>query len=250
MLAAGADLPFKQVQVTRDDLALLQYTGGTTGPSKGAMLSHDNVLSNISQTYRHDPEIFVEGKETIVTAIPLYHIFALTVNFMMYFGCGGRNILITNPRDMDAFVAAIKDAEFSVITGVNSLFAGLSQHPDFRSGNFTRLKTSINGGTAALEATSDKWQEITGVPLCQGYGLSETSPVLTLAKSGATHFTGHIGNALPDTLIKILDGDDHEVARGERGELVAKGPQVTEGYYQRSEATAEAFTSDGFFPNG
>ncbi len=249
-VAAGDGVACEPARVARTDLALLQYTGGTTGPSKGAMLSHHNVLSNIAQSYTHAPEIFRPDEEVIVTAIPLYHIFALTVNFMMYVGCGGRNVLITNPRDMDSFVASVKDSGFSVITGVNSLFAGLSMHPDFPNSDFSRLKAAINGGTAAMEATSDKWQGITGVPLIQGYGLSETSPVLTLAKPDVSSFTGHIGTALPDTEIRLLDGDDADVPLGERGELVARGPQVTRGYYERPEATKEAFTRDGFFRTG
>jgi len=249
-LTQGAEMVFEPVKVARDDLALLQYTGGTTGPSKGAMLTHHNVLSNAAQAYRADPNIFVDGQEVIVTAIPMYHIFALTVNFIMYVGCGGTNVLITNPRDMDAFVGSLKGAGFSVMTGVNSLFAGLSLHPEFPQTDFSRVKACINGGTAAMEATSDKWQSIVGVPLIQGYGLSETAPILTLAQSGETVFTGHIGTAVPDTEIKLLDADDNEVPLGERGELVARGPQVTRGYYQRPEATAEAFTSDGFFRTG
>ncbi len=250
VLAQGAGMAFSPVGMDRGDLALLQYTGGTTGPSKGAMLTHDNVLSNIAQCYEQDPNIFMDGEEVIVTAIPLYHIFALTVNFMMFVGCGGMNVLITNPRDMGAFVGSIKDAGFSVMTGVNTLFAGLMMHPEFSQTDFSRVKACINGGTAAMAATSDKWQGVTGHPLIQGYGLSETSPVLTLALSGAQAFTGHIGGAVPGTEIKLLDDQDEEVALGERGELVARGPQVTQGYYQRAEATKEAFTDDGFFRTG
>lgn len=249
-LLEGATLPFEPVTLERGALALLQYTGGTTGPSKGAMLTHNNVLSNAAQSYEQDPNIFLDGEEVIVTAIPMYHIFALTVNFIMYVGCGGKNVLITNPRDMGAFVASIKTSGFSVLTGVNSLFAGLTMHPEFPETDFSNLKACINGGTAAMEATSDKWQSITGKPLIQGYGLSETSPVLTLALSDETKFTGKIGGAVPNTEIKLIDADDKEVPLGERGELVARGPQVTSGYYQREDATKDAFTSDGFFRTG
>ena len=249
-LSTGSEVSFNPVEITRDDLAFLQYTGGTTGPSKGAMLTHGNILSNIAQTYEMDPNITREGKETVVTAIPMYHIFALTVNFMMYAGCGGHNVLVTNPRDMDSFVAAVKDSGFTIITGVNTLFAGLTMHPDFVSANFSNLNASINGGTAALEATSDRWQSITGLPLIQGYGLSETSPVLTLTLSSVRTFTGKIGQALPHTDIKLLDDSDHEVPIEEPGELVAKGPQVMTGYYNQPEATANAFTSDGYFRTG
>lgn len=250
VVAQGEKLSLSPVDTKREDLALLQYTGGTTGPSKGAMLSHHNVLSNIAQAYEHNPDTFVDGEEVIVTAIPMYHIFALTVNFMMYAGCGGNNVLITNPRDMDAFVASIKNCGMTMITGVNSLFGGLCMHPDFPNADFSRLKAAINGGTAAMAATSDKWQSITGKPLIQGYGLSETAPILTLALHDETKFTGHIGTGVPGTEIKLLDGDDKEVAQGERGELVARGPQVTSGYYNRPDATKEAFTADGFFRTG
>ena len=249
-LTAGDEAEFQPVAITRDDLAFLQYTGGTTGPSKGAMLNHGNILSNIAQTYEMDPNITREGKEVVVTAIPMYHIFALTVNFMMYAGCGGHNVLVTNPRDMDSFVAAIKNSGFTTITGVNTLFAGLTMHPDFVNVDFSALNVSINGGTAALEATSDKWQSITGLPLVQGYGLSETSPVLTLTLSSVKTFTGKIGQALPHTDIRLLDEADNEVPVGDPGELVAKGPQVTRGYYNKPEVTASAFTTDGYFRTG
>lgn len=249
-LKEGVDLEFHPVDVSRGDLAFLQYTGGTTGPSKGAMLTHGNVLSNISQFYEFLPELSCEGVETVVTAIPMYHIFALTVNFLCYVGCGGRNILITNPRDMASFVSSIKDSRFTMITGVNTLFAGLMLHPDFVNVDFSGLKASVNGGTAALEATSNKWQAITGLPLIQGYGLSETSPVLTIMSPAIRTFTGNVGPALPGTDIKLLDDQDQQVPVGERGELVAKGPQVTSGYYNKPEATAAAFTSDGYFRTG
>jgi long-chain acyl-CoA synthetase len=249
-LVAGADLVFQSVAISRDDLAFLQYTGGTTGPSKGAMLSHGNILSNLAQVYEMDPAITREHVEIVVTALPMYHIFALTFNFLMYVGCGAHNILITNPRDMDSFVESIKASGFTVINGVNTLFAGLSAHPDFVNVDFSNLTASINGGTAALEATSDKWQSITGLPLIQGYGLSETSPILTLTLSSVRTFTGQIGQAVPQTHIKLLDDMDNEVPVGERGELVAKGAQVTKGYYNQPEVSAQAFTPDGYFRTG
>ncbi len=249
-LSMGAGLEFQSVAIIRDDLAFLQYTGGTTGPSKGAMLSHGNLLSNIAQLYEMCPEITRENEEVIVTALPLYHIFALMMNFLSYAGCGSHNVLITNPRDMDSFINAIKQSGFTVINGVNSLFAGLMMHPEFAQVDFSRLKACINGGTAAMESTSDKWQSFTGLPLIQGYGLSETSPVLTLASPSERIFTGKIGKALPQTHIKLVDSEDNEVAVGERGELVARGPQVMQGYYQKPEVTAEAFTLDGYFRTG
>lgn len=249
-LRLGAKLDYSDPGISREDLAFLQYTGGTTGPSKGAMLTHDNILSNMAQYYECSSKICREGQEVIVTAIPMYHIFALVVNFLIYAGCGSRNVLITNPRDMDSFVKSVKNSGFSVITGVNALFAGLMAHPDFASSDFSNLTACVNGGTAAMEATSDKWQSITGLPLIQGYGLSETSPILTFTSSSVRTFTGKVGTAFPRTDIKLLDNEDQEVAIGLRGELVAKGPQVTQGYYEKPEATAAAFTDDGYFRTG
>lgn len=249
-LSIGEGLEFRSVAITRDDLAFLQYTGGTTGPSKGAMLTHDNLLSNIAQLYEMFPDMTCENEEVIITALPLYHIFALMVNFLSYAGCGSHNVLITSPRDMDGFVSSIKQSGFTVINGVNALFSGLMMHPEFTQVDFSKLKACVNGGTAGMESTSDKWQSITGLPIIQGYGLSETSPILTFTQSSVRTFTGKIGKAVPQTHIKLLDGDDNEVPVGERGELVAKGPQVTQGYYQKPEVTAEAFTPDGYFRTG
>jgi long-chain acyl-CoA synthetase len=249
-LTIGNGIEFQAVTVTRDDLAFLQYTGGTTGPSKGAMLSHGNLLSNIAQLYEMRPDITRENEEVIVTALPLYHIFALMMNFLSYAGCGSHNVLITNPRDMGSFISAIKQSGFTVINGVNTLFAGLMMQSEFAQVDFSRLKACINGGTAAMESTSDKWQDFTGLPLTQGYGLSETSPVLTLASADERSFSGKIGKAVPQTHIKLIDDEDNEVAVGERGELVAKGPQVMQGYYHKPEVSAEAFTSDGYFRTG
>lgn len=249
-LATGADLQFRPVTIGRDDLAFLQYTGGTTGPSKGAMLTHGNMLSNIAQSYERISDTTREMEEVIVTALPMYHIFALGVNFLTYAGCGSHIVLITNPRDMDSFISAIKDIGFTTMTGVNSLYAGMMTHPDFENVDFSRLKACVNGGTAGLEATSDKWQSITGIPLIQGYGLSETSPVLTYTLAKVRTFTGKIGPAYPNTDIKLLDDEDNEVPTGERGELVAKGPQVTKGYYNQPEASAAAFTDEGYFRTG
>ena len=249
-LTIGADLEFRPVAISRDDLAFLQYTGGTTGPSKGAMLTHNNVLSNIAQTFERIPDISREAKEVIVTAIPLYHIFALTVNFLSFAGCGSHNVLITNPRNMNSFIGSIKDSGFTVITGVNTLFAGMMTHSDFVNVDFSNLQACINGGTAGMEATSDKWQGITGLPIIQGYGLSETSPILTWTSPSVRTFTGKIGQAFPNTDIKLIDDEDNEVPTGEPGELVAKGPQVTKGYYNQPEVSAAAFTADGYFRTG
>jgi len=249
-LAAGRGVADDLPAIGRDDLAFLQYTGGTTGPSKGAMLSHGNVLANIEQTLDRLPEVYVEGEEVVVTALPLYHIFALTANFLSYAAVGARNVLITNPRDMDSFVAAIRDVGLTRINGVNTLFAGLTQHPDFDKIDFSRLKMAIGGGTATLKVTSDCWQKMAGKPILEGYGLSETSPILTVNDWDETEFTGTIGRALKDTDIRILGDDDRDVPDGERGELVCRGPQVFAGYWNRPEATDDAFTAEGYFRTG
>lgn len=249
-LEKGADLPFSDPDVSRQDLAFLQYTGGTTGPSKGAMLTHDNLLQNVDQAYGISHSVMVEREEIIVTALPMYHIFALMVNFICYTGFGAKNIMITNPRDMDQFVGAIKDAGFTRINGVNTLYAGLMLHPELPNVDFSKLKMALAGGTATMQAVSEKWQGITGKPILEAYGLSETSPALTLSDPAWTHFTGTVGLAVKNTDIRLLDDEDNEVAAGERGELVCKGPQVTQGYYNRPDANREAFTADGYFRTG
>jgi len=249
-MAGGADMAFAPVDITRDDLAFLQYTGGTTGPSKGAMLTHGNLLANVEQTFDMAHSVMVEGDEVMVTALPLYHIFALMVNFLCYTGFGARNILISNPRDMNQFIDVIRESRFTRINGVNTLYAGMMLHPAFPTIDFSRLKQAVGGGTATMQAVSDKWEGFTGKPILEGYGLSETSPVLTMCPPEWTEFTGTIGLALKDTDIRILDGDDREVADGERGELVCRGPQVFQGYYNRPNANAAAFTQDGYFRTG
>ncbi len=249
-LEQGAGAGFSPVAVGRQDLAFLQYTGGTTGPSKGAILTHDNILANIRQTYGVARSAMVEREEIMVTALPMYHIFALTVNFLCYTGFGCKNILITNPRDMGQFIGAIKNIGFTRINGVNTLYAGMMLHPEFPEIDFSRLKWAVGGGTATMQAVSDKWQGFTGKPLLEGYGLSETSPVLTMCPPDWTAFTGTIGYPVEDTEIKLLDDKDVEVPDGERGEMVCRGPQVSQGYYNRPEASKAAFTSDGFFRTG
>lgn len=250
-LEAGAKADFSPAGVTREDLAFLQYTGGTTGPSKGAMLTHGNVLENILQIHDHNPETFADGEEIIITALPLYHIFGLAVNFFSQAAFGGLNVLIMNPRDLDGFVRQIMDAGMTRINGVNTLYAGLLQHPDIAKVDFSRLKMALGGGTATLKATSDAWERLTGMPILEGYGLSETSPVLASNQFGQTRFTGTVGVALRDTELKVVDEvTGEEVAAGERGELVARGPQVTSGYWNKPEATREAFLPGGFFKTG
>jgi long-chain acyl-CoA synthetase len=249
-LAEAAALTFQPVSITRDDMSFLQYTGGTTGPSKGAVLTHGNILCNLDQFFDRLGSITEEGKEIIVTALPMYHIFALVGNFMCYTCCGGKNIMITNPRDMDGYIKTIMNSGFTRINGVNTLYAGMMLHPDFAKVDFSNLKMALSGGTACMEAVSDKWKAFTGKPILEAYGLSETSPALTISDPSWTDFTGTIGAAVKDTEIKLLDDDDNEVPDGERGELVCRGPQVFGGYYKKPDANASAFTADGFFRTG
>ena len=248
-LAEGADLPFTPVPSSGDDLLFLQYTGGTTGASKGAALSHRNLVANTEQFKAFMPEAIRPGQEVVVTALPLYHIFALMVNFIAYYSMGAENWLVTNPRDMDGFVDIFKQARCTVFTGVNTLFAGLAAHPRIKEVDFSTLRLAIGGGSAVLPVTSGRWKALTGKDILQGYGLSETSPVLTLNPLAAG-FSGTVGLPFPSTDIKLLDEADNEVAIGEAGEICAKGPQVMKGYWQKPDANAVAFTADGYFRTG
>lgn len=252
VLKQGAQHTFNAPTIKNEDLAFLQYTGGTTGVSKGAMLSHRNIVANLEQSCA-----WMEGgglnddeqQEIVITALPLYHIFALTINLLVMTKIGAKNILITNPRDMDGFLKEIGKYQFTVITGVNTLFVGMLNHPKFASLDFSRLKFGFGGGMAVQKFTSEKWAEVTNSPLCEGYGLTETSPVLTgnpLRDGGKDIRVGYIGVPVPSTHIKILDDDGNEVPVGERGELCAKGPQVMQGYWQNEEATKNCFAGDYF----
>jgi long-chain acyl-CoA synthetase len=249
-LAEGAKLPLASPELDGDDLLFLQYTGGTTGLSKGAALSHRNLVANTEQFRAFMPDALRPGAETIVTALPLYHIFALMVNFITYFSIGAENYLVPNPRDMKGFVATLKQARCSVFTGVNTLFGGLLMQPDIGEVDFSRLRVSIGGGAAVLPTTSEKWKALTGKDILEGYGLSETSPVLTLNPMTGGGFSGTVGLPLPSTDIRLLGEEEREVALGEPGEVCARGPQVMKGYWQKEEANAAAFTSDGYFRTG
>jgi len=249
-LDEGAKLSFKPVALGGDDLLFLQYTGGTTGLSKGAALSHRNLVANVEQFKSFMPDNMRPGEEVIVTAIPLYHIFALMVNFITYFTVGVDNWLVPNPRDFDSFIDTMKKARPSVFMGVNTLYAGLVAHPKSREVDWSNLRLAGGGGAAVIRAVSDKWQAMTGNFIREGYGLSETSPVLSFNPASVQNFTGTTGLPLPSTDIKLLDDDGNEVAIGESGEIVAKGPQVMNGYWQKPEANAAAFTADGYFRTG
>ncbi|MEZ5650002.1 MAG: AMP-binding protein [Burkholderiaceae bacterium] len=249
-LAQGATLPFTPVTLAPDDLLFLQYTGGTTGLSKGAALSHGNLLANVAQFSTFMPEALRPAEEVIVTAIPLYHIFALMVNFISYFQAGAENWLVANPRDMDAFVATLGQARPTVFTAVNTLFAGLTMHPKTAEVDWSRLHLAVGGGAAIIPTVSARWQAITGQFIREGYGLSETSPVLTFNPAAVTEFSGTTGLPVPSTDIKLLDDNDREVGIGEAGEVCTKGPQVMAGYWEKPQANAEAFTADGYFRTG
>ena len=249
-LADGADLEFTSVPLDGDDLLFLQYTGGTTGLSKGAALSHRNLVANTEQFKAFLPEALPEGKAVVVTALQLYHIFALMVNFISTFSRGAENWLVPNPRDMDAFVDILAQSRPTLFTGVNTLFGGLVAHPRIGEVDFSRLRYTIGGGAPVLPVTSERWKAVTGTHILEGYGLSETSPVLTLNLPGQASFSATVGRPLPSTDIRLLDDDGRQVPAGESGEVCARGPQVMRGYWDKPEANAAAFTADGYFRTG
>jgi long-chain acyl-CoA synthetase len=246
----GSSLNFEEPKVERTDLMFLQYTGGTTGLSKGAMLTHDNIIANVLQVYEFNKTDLVLGEELIVTAIPLYHIFALVVNSMCFFTVGAKNVLITNPRDMPGFVNTWSKYQVTAFSGVNTLFNGLLHTEGFEQLDFSRLHLSLGGGAPVQLAVSDKWQAVTGKRITEGYGLSETSPVLTVNGEKDGVYIHGIGIPVPSTDITIRDEDDNILRDGETGELCAKGPQVMPGYWNNPEATAESMTADGYFKTG
>jgi long-chain acyl-CoA synthetase len=249
-LAEGAKLPFTPVELSGGDLLFLQYTGGTTGLSKGASLSHRNLVANVEQFKAFMPDDLRPGAEVIVTAIPLYHIFALMVSFITYFSVGADNWLVPNPRDFDAFIDTMNKARPSIFMGVNTLYAGLVAHPKSKEIDWSNLRLAGGGGAAVIGAVSDRWLALTGTFIREGFGLSETSPILSFNPASVQSFTGTTGLPLPSTDIKLLDEDNREVGIGEAGEIVAKGPQVMSGYWQKPEANASAFTADGYFRTG
>ncbi|MCA6073525.1 AMP-binding protein [Fulvivirga sedimenti] len=240
----GEKLSFDPVDISLDDLAFLQYTGGTTGVSKGAQLSHGNVLAHTRQTRLwFTPLLKASEQDVMITAIPLYHIFALTVNGMLMWRVGAKNILITNPRDMKGFIKELKKHPFTLMTGVNTLFNGLLSQPDFKNVDFSHLKGTIGGGMAVQDFVATKWQDVTGTPLVEGYGLSETSPVLSCNPLDGTHRMGTIGLPTPGTEMAIFDEKGKMLDQGEVGEICARGPQVMRGYWNKD-------NSDVFFPGG
>ncbi len=254
-IAKGTRGTLKKAQIKPDDIALLQYTGGTTGVSKGAVLLQRNIIANVLQSEAwNDPvmkKVPAGEQSTSVCALPLYHIFAFTVNMMLSMRTGGKTILIPNPRDIPAVLKELSKHTFHSFPAVNTLFNGLANHPDFGTVNWKNLKASVGGGMAVQGAVAKLWLEKTGCPICEGYGLSETSPSASCNPMTATEYSGTIGVPLPSTYMKLLDDDGNEVTElGQPGEIAIKGPQVMAGYWQRPDETAKVMTADGFFKSG
>jgi len=253
-LSSGRGKALTPVELGRDDIAFLQYTGGTTGVSKGATLTHGNILANVQQTSHWvEPAYAARGKPEQITymcALPLYHIFALTVNSIVGLHWGGHNVLIPNPRDIPAFVKEMEKYQWNFFAGLNTLFNALVNNEDFRKLDFSHVKLVMGGGMAVQKPVADRWQQVTGTIIYEGYGLSETSPVATANRFDAPDFTGTIGLPLPSTDIAIRDEDDNDLPLGEVGEICIRGPQVMAGYWNRPDETAKVMTEDGFFRSG
>lgn len=249
-LAKGASHSFSDVPLTQEDVAFLQYTGGTTGVSKGATLTHRNLIANLLQADSWTSRDLEAGKEVFITALPLYHVFALTANALFAVKIGAKNILITNPRDLPAFIKELQKEPFSFITGVNTLFNALLNADGIEKVDFSKLKISLGGGMAVQKAVAERWKEVTGVTLLEAYGLSETSPAVTINPMGLEAYNGMIGLPLASTDVCVRDAEGNELPIGEAGELCVRGPQVMLGYWQRPEATAEAIDADGWFRTG
>ncbi len=250
LLKRGAGLPLPRVTLDHDDLAFLQYTGGTTGVAKGAMLTHGNMVANTLQLAAWVGNLFDRGEEKMITALPLYHIFSLTVNALIMVYFGGENVLITNPRDIPGFVKTLKKHRWSAITGVNTLFNALVHDPDFAKLDFSAVKFALGGGMAVQRAVAERWQKLTGIPLIEGYGLTETSPVVSANRLDSRTYTGSIGLPLPSTEVTLRDDSGHEVPPGESGELCVRGPQVMKGYWNRPDETAKVLDADGWLRTG
>ena len=249
-LKEGAAHTFRPVTLTREDTALLQYTGGTTGVAKGAVLSHGNICANMLQAKEWIKNQLREGKETVIAALPLYHIFALTVNLMIFTNAGSKIILITNPRDMKGFIGELKKERISVFIGVNTLFNGMVNQPDFAAVDFSNLRLTLGGGMATQKAVAEKWKNITGTPIVEAYGLTEASPGVCANPLNIPAYTGGIGLPIPSTEIELRDADGNEVAQGQPGEMWIRGPQVMKGYWNRPEETAKVLDARGFLATG
>jgi long-chain acyl-CoA synthetase len=249
-LSAGAAAPLRPVTLTHDDIAFLQYTGGTTGVSKGAMLSHRNIVANLQQAHAWIAPAVRPGQETIVTALPLYHVFALTANCLTFLKIGAVNLLIPNPRDIPGFVKTLRSHRFTVITGVNTLFNALLNNPDFAKLDFSQLRVTLGGGMAVQKAVAERWQAVTGNTLCEAYGLTETSPAATINPLDLKTYNGSIGQPISSTEVAIRDDDGIDLPLGQAGEICIRGPQVMVGYWQRADETARVLFPDGFLRTG
>jgi long-chain acyl-CoA synthetase len=246
ILDKGGRLAFEPIEIKSSDTAFLQYTGGTTGVAMGATLSHKNIVSNMLQIREWMKPKLKELEEVVITALPLYHIFALTVNCLCMLQLGAKNILITNPRDLGSFIKELKKYPFTFISGVNTLFNGLLNHPKFKEINFEFLKVSVGGGMAVQKFVAEKWEDVTGCPLVEGYGLSETSPVLSCNPIDGNHKIGTIGLPVPGTEMTVLDDNGKKVKTGEAGEICARGHQIMQGYWNKAEDTRNAFFDNWF----
>jgi len=250
VLGQGASLNLNKVELSHNDIAFLQYTGGTTGVAKGAVLTHRNLVANVLQAHAWLSIVVKPGQETIITALPLYHIFSLTANCMVFCKLGGLNVLITNPRDMKGFVKELSSLKFTGITGVNTLFNGLLNTPGFSELDFSSLRLSLGGGMAVQESVAKQWQQVTGSPLLVGYGLSETSPAVCMSPMDQKANDGTIGLPISSTEVSIRDDNGAELAINEAGELWVRGPQVMRGYLDRPEETAKVLNQEGWFATG
>jgi long-chain acyl-CoA synthetase len=256
-LRLGRGQGIKPLNVSLDDIAVLQYTGGTTGLAKGAMLTHGNLVANMQQARAclgqigdDGQPLLREGQEVMIAPLPLYHIYAFTANCMCMMVTGNHNVLITNPRDIGGFIKELKNWRFSLLLGLNTLFVALMDHPDFKTLDFSSLKVTNSGGTALVKATAERWKQLTGCSITEGYGLTETSPVASANPYGGKSRLGTVGLPVPGTLMKVISDDGVEMPLGERGELCIKGPQIMKGYWNKPEATAEVLDSEGWFKSG
>ncbi|MDE5178884.1 long-chain-fatty-acid--CoA ligase FadD [Vibrio fluvialis] len=249
-LHKGRRLQYVKPFMSGEDIAFLQYTGGTTGVAKGAILTHRNMVANVLQAKGAYGPVLREGRELVVTALPLYHVFALTVNCLLFIEMGGSNLLITNPRDIPGFVKELQKHPFTAITGVNTLFNALVNNEDFHELNFANMKLSVGGGMAVQRAVAEKWKKITGVHLLEGYGLTECSPLVTGNPYDLADYSGAIGLPVPSTEVRIVDDEGYVLNYDQTGELQVRGPQVMQGYWQRPEATKEVINEEGWLSTG
>jgi long-chain acyl-CoA synthetase len=249
-LQKGRRLQYVKPFMSGEDIAFLQYTGGTTGVAKGAVLTHRNMVANVMQAKAHYAPVLRDGKELVVTALPLYHVFALTVNCLLFIEMGARNLMITNPRDMPGFVKELSKYPFTAITGVNTLFNGLVNNEDFHELNFSNLNLTVGGGMAVQRSVAERWKKATGVQLIEGYGLTECSPLVAACPYDLGEYNGSIGVPVASTEVRIIDDEGNPIANTEIGELQVRGPQVMQGYWNRQEASKEVINEQGWLSTG